>query len=57
MTFSGPIHKRRAWFSEALSLQHDFALVRELPPGSDTSEDWSTSSIHFIKRDQRNGLA
>jgi hypothetical protein len=49
MTFSGPIQKDRAWFSDALSLQHDFSVVRELPRGSDTSEDWSGDNLFRLQ--------
>src|SRR5207247_10967740 len=44
-TFSGPIQKGRAWFSDGVSLQHNFQLVRELPPGSDISEEWSGDNL------------
>jgi hypothetical protein len=36
-TFSGPIERGRFWFSDAISLQHTFSLVKELPAGSNTS--------------------
>ncbi len=45
MTFSGPIQKQRAWFSDAASVQHNFTLVRELPPGRDIAEDWSGDNL------------
>jgi len=45
MTFSGPIQKGRTWFSDAASVQHDFTLVRELPPASDIAEDWSGDNL------------
>jgi Carboxypeptidase regulatory-like domain len=45
VNFSGPLKEGRAWFSEAASEQHDFNLVRELPPGSDISEQWSTDNL------------
>ena len=45
VTFSGPIAKGRAWFSDALSVQHNFALVRKLPPGADTSQSWSGDNL------------
>ncbi len=44
-TLSGPIRKGRAWFSEALSLQHTFKLVSELPPGSNTTTQWAGDSL------------
>jgi hypothetical protein len=48
-TFSGPIQRGRAWFSDGASLQHDFALVRELPPGSDISETWSGDNLFRLQ--------
>jgi hypothetical protein len=39
--FSGPIQKGRLWFSNGVSVQHDFSLVKELPPGGDISQTWS----------------
>ena len=47
--FSGPIHKGRSWFSDAVSLQHDFSLVKELPPGGDISETWSGDNLFRIQ--------
>ncbi len=44
-TFSGPIRKGRAWFSEALSLQHSFKLVTELPPNANTSTQWAGDNL------------
>jgi hypothetical protein len=44
-TVSGPIKKGRAWFSDSLSLQHGFTLVRELPRGRDTSDYWSGDNL------------
>ena len=43
--FSGPLARGRAWFSEALSLQHTFALVKEQPPGADTTSEWAGQSL------------
>ena len=45
MNFSGPLAKGRAWFSNGASLQHDFTLVRELPPGSDISQSWAGDNL------------
>ena len=44
-TFSGPLKKGRAWFSDSLSLQHGFSLVRELPRGADTSQYWAGDNL------------
>jgi hypothetical protein len=48
-TFSGPIQKGRAWFSDGVSVQHDFALVKELPPGRDISETWSGDNLFRLR--------
>jgi hypothetical protein len=45
VTFSGPIKKGRAWFADGASLQHDFTLVRELPPSQDISEQWAGDNL------------
>src|SRR5262249_30005814 len=44
-TLSGPVQKGRAWFSDGVSLQHSFTLVRELPAGNDTSQQWSGDNL------------
>ena len=44
-TFSGPIERGRFWFFDAISLQHTFTLVRELPAGSNTSTDWAGDNL------------
>jgi hypothetical protein len=40
VTFSGPIARGRAWFSEAASVQHTFDLIKELPQGQNTITQW-----------------
>jgi len=45
VTFSGPLSKGRAWFSEAASLQHNFRLVKEQPPGADTITQWAGDNL------------
>ncbi len=45
LTFSGPLLRRRAWFSEAISLQHTFRLFRELPPGANTATQWAGDNL------------
>jgi hypothetical protein len=42
---SGPLHKGRAWFSEALSLQHTFKLVSELPRHANTATQWAGDNL------------
>jgi hypothetical protein len=45
VTFSGPIQKGRAWFSEALSIQHRFAVVDGLPAGQDVATEWAGDDL------------
>jgi len=40
VTFSGPIEKGKIWFSDALTIQHSFRLVKELSPGQNTDSQW-----------------
>lgn len=42
---SGPIKKGKVWFSDALSLQHSFVLVPELPQGQNTDVPWSGDNL------------
>src|SRR6266481_5434777 len=44
-TFSGPIKRGRFWFSDAISLQHIFTLVRELPANANTSTQWAADNL------------
>ncbi len=43
--FSGPLQKGRMWFSETLSVQHTFHVVREQPRGADSTTVWSGDSL------------
>ena len=43
--FSGPLRKGRIWFSEAMTLQHSFHLVRELPAGQNTDSQWAGDNL------------
>ena len=45
VTYSGPIKKGRAWFSEALSVQHGFSVVNGLPRGQDFSTRWAGDNL------------
>jgi hypothetical protein len=45
VSFSGPIKKGKAWFSDALSVQHNFRLVRELPRGENINTQWSQDNL------------
>jgi hypothetical protein len=44
-TFSGPLKHGRFWFSDAISLQHTFTLVRELPANANTSSQWAGDNL------------
>ncbi len=44
-TFSGPIKKGKAWFSEALSIQHSFWLIKELPVGQNIDTQWARDNL------------
>src|SRR5712664_928766 len=44
-TFSGPLQRGRFWFSDAISLQHIFTLVRELPADANTSTQWAGDNL------------
>ncbi len=43
--FSGPLKKGKVWFSNALSLQHSFVIVPELPRGQNTDTPWSGDNL------------
>jgi len=44
-TFSGPLKRGRFWFSDAISMQHIFTLVRELPADANTSIQWAADNL------------
>lgn len=44
-TFSGPIERGRFWFSDSISVQHTFGIVKQLRPGPDTFEDWAGDNL------------
>ncbi len=44
-TFSGPIERGRFWFSDSVSLQHTFDVVKQQPPGENTSEGWAGDNL------------
>ena len=48
-TFSGPIERGRFWFTDAISLQHTFTLVRELPAGANTSTEWAGDNLFRLQ--------
>ena len=44
-TFSGPLQRGRFWFSDAVSIQHTFGLVKQLPSNANTFEDWAGDNL------------
>src|SRR5216684_8416448 len=48
-TVSGPIERGRFWFSDAISLQHTFTLVRELPDDANTSTQWAGDNLFRLQ--------
>jgi Carboxypeptidase regulatory-like domain len=48
-TFSGPIKRERFWFSDAISLQHTFTLIRELPADANTSGEWAGDNLFRLQ--------
>lgn len=44
-TFSGPIARGRFWFSDSISVQHTFGVVKQLRPGPDTFEEWAGDNL------------
>ena len=44
-TFSGPLQRGRFWFSNSVSLQHVFAVVKEQPAGANTWEEWAGDNL------------
>jgi hypothetical protein len=45
MSISGPLVKGRTWFSDALSVQRNFVLVKELPIGQNIDSVWSGDNL------------
>src|SRR6266481_6358469 len=48
-TVSGPIKRGRFWFSDAISLQHIYSLVEELPAGANTSTQWAGDNLFRLQ--------
>lgn len=44
-TFSGPIGRGRFWFSDSISVQHTFAVVKGQPDGANTWENWAGDNL------------
>jgi hypothetical protein len=47
--FSGPLRKGRAWFSDGISIQHNFALIQELPRNANTQQQWSGDNLFRVQ--------
>jgi hypothetical protein len=47
--FSGPLEKGRAWFSDGISIQHTFYLVKGLPRDADTQQQWSGDNLFRVQ--------
>ncbi len=48
-TFSGPIQRGRFWFSNSISIQHTFAVVKEQPSGANTWESWAGDNLFRLQ--------
>src|SRR5216684_5847675 len=48
-TFSGPIERGRFWFSDSISLQHTFSVVKGLPSNADTFEEWAGDNLFRLQ--------
>jgi hypothetical protein len=44
-TFSGPLVRGRFWFSDSVSVQHTFGVVKQLPSSANTFEDWAGDNL------------
>lgn len=44
-TFSGPIERGRFWFSDSVSVQHTFGVVKGLPTNADTFNNWAGDNL------------
>ena len=44
-TFSGPLQRGRFWFSNSISVQHTFSVVKGLPSNADTFEEWAGDNL------------
>jgi hypothetical protein len=44
-TVSGPIKRGRLWFSDSISLQHTFAVVKEQPADANTWTEWAGDNL------------
>jgi hypothetical protein len=45
VAFSGPVERGRFWFSDSISLQHTYSVVREQPSGANTRTEWAGDNL------------
>jgi hypothetical protein len=45
VTFSGPIKRGRAWFSDGATVEHNFTLFKDLPRGANTTAQWASDNL------------
>ena len=45
LTLSGPVRRGRFWFSDSISLQHTFAVVKQQPSGANIRTEWSGDNL------------
>src|ERR1700730_6987892 len=45
VTFSGPVKRGRAWFSDGATVEHSFTLIKDLPRGANTTAQWAGDTL------------
>jgi len=48
-TFSGPLEQGRFWFSDSISVQHTFDVVKQQPSGANTTEQWAGDNLLHLQ--------
>jgi hypothetical protein len=48
VSFSGPIHRGKLWFSQSFSLVHTLNVVKEQPSGANTTAVWGGDSMSRV---------
>src|ERR1051325_381579 len=44
-TFSGPLERGHFWFSDSISVQHTFRVVKQLPSNANAFEEWAGDNL------------
>jgi Carboxypeptidase regulatory-like domain/TonB dependent receptor len=44
-SLSGPVKRGRFWFSDSISLQHTFSVVKEQPSGANVRTEWAGDNL------------